>query len=100
MTTCNTVTNTQRGYTGYIPYFILEKGDKMIDFMAVCRACKRVRREKHLTQKQVAEKIGYGEKTISAFENGKVNNAYVLLWYLDNGLIKYIKEGDIHGKTT
>jgi len=68
--------------------------------MGVCRMCKRVRRQKHMTQKQVAEKTGYTPKTISAFENGRVNNAYILLWYLDNGLLKYIREGDINGKTT
>lgn len=70
----------------------------MLDFIKVCKACKRVRLENHMTQLQVAEKVGYGVKTISAFEHGRVNNALLLLWYLEHGLIKYI-EGDCNNAT-
>ena len=54
--------------------------------------CKWVRRENHMTQRYVANEVGYCPQTISAFEHGKVNNAILLLWYLDHGLIKHIEE--------
>ena len=50
---------------------------------AACRAC-RIRL--NMTQKAVAEKIGVSKELISAFENGRTNNAVILLWYLEHGV--------------
>jgi transcriptional regulator with XRE-family HTH domain len=72
----------------------------MVDLKIIGSACKRVRREMHMTQAQVGDAVGYTAKTISAFERGRVNNAFVLLWYLEHGLTKYIWGGDNDVKTT
>ena len=69
----------------------------MVDLKIIGSACKRIRRELHMTQAQVGNAVGYTAKTISAFENGRVNNAFVLLWYLEHGLTKYICGGGNNG---
>lgn len=48
--------------------------------------CKRLRRSLNITQQMVADETGYTSKSISAFENGRVNNALILLWYIKHGL--------------
>ena len=35
----------------------------------------------------VANETKYSVKTISAFETGRLNNAYLLMWYIDHGLL-------------
>ena len=61
--------------------------------------CKHFRRSKHIYQNRVASETGYSNKSISAFENGRVNNAIILLWYVNNGMdIKELR-GCNYGKT-
>lgn len=48
--------------------------------------CKKLRESLNITQKQVADELGYSVKTISAFENGRNNNINILMWYLKRGL--------------
>lgn len=51
------------------------------------KSCKRHRKRIGYTQKQVAQETKYSVKTISAFETGRLNNAMLLLWYVEHGLI-------------
>jgi transcriptional regulator with XRE-family HTH domain len=50
-------------------------------------------------QCDVSEDTGYAIETISSFENGRNNNATILLWYVLHGLdadfIKYYIGGDL-----
>ena len=61
----------------------------MTDLKILGCKCKRLRRSLSKTQLDVANETGYTSKSISAFENGRVNNAIILLWYINHGL-----EGD------
>lgn len=58
----------------------------MTDLKTVGRKCQRLRKSLNIRQSQVAKEIGYTPKSISAFENGRVNNAIILLWYINHGL--------------
>ena len=61
--------------------------------------CKHFRRSKNIQQNRVAKETGYSNKSISAFENGRVNNAIILIWYINNGMdIKELR-GCNYGKT-
>ena len=51
------------------------------------KACKRLRKNIKYTQQMVANETKYSVKTISAFETGRLNNAYLLMWYIDHGLL-------------
>lgn len=62
------------------------------------KACKRLRRDLKYTQQMVADETNYSVKTVSAFETGRLNNAFLLMWYIDHGLLD--RRGDKHGKTT
>ena len=48
--------------------------------------CKESRIEKGYLQSDIANQMHYSIENISAFENGKNNNAQLLLWYIRNGL--------------
>ena len=39
----------------------------------------------HVTQKQVADDLGCTIQLVSAFENGKTNNAIMLIYYIKKG---------------
>lgn len=69
----------------------------MYDLKAVGVQCKRLRRTLDIKQTQVAIETGYSLKTISAFENGRTNNALILLWYLNHGLNRDIIRGCKYG---
>ena len=57
------------------------------DSKTVGRICKRFRKEKtNLTQSDVARELCYVKTNVSAFENGRNNNANILLWYIMRGL--------------
>jgi len=59
---------------------------------ALGRACQNFRKLKKIKQMQVALETGYSKENVSAFENGRINNAGILLWYFYNGIsIEYIK---------
>ena len=64
----------------------------------ICKACKRLRRDLNYTQQMVANETNYSVKTVSAFETGRLNNAFLLMWYINHGL--FDKRGDKHAKTT
>lgn len=49
--------------------------------------CADFRRSKGYTQIQVADKLGYTESNISAFENGRTNNLFIFFWYLSEGMV-------------
>lgn len=67
----------------------------MTDLKTLGRKCRSLRRSLSKTQSDVANETGYTSKSISAFENGRVNNAIILLWYINHGL-----EGGLnHGKS-
>lgn len=65
----------------------------MTDLKVLGRKCKRLRKSLSKTQTDVANDTGYSFKSISAFENGRANNAIILLWYINHGL----EEGVING---
>lgn len=48
--------------------------------------CKEHRRKLKVKQFTVALETGYSPKTISAFECGKLNNAKILMWYINSGM--------------
>lgn len=54
----------------------------MWDLKALGRLCKRYRRVAGMTQKQVAIMSGYSDKSVSAFETGRCNNAQLLCFYI------------------
>lgn len=61
--------------------------DKMKSTMAAVGAdCRKLRHEKGLRLKDVAQETGYSVENIQAFERGRNRNALILLWYLYNGL--------------
>ena len=39
------------------------------------------------SQKQIADDLGLSPETISAFEHGRTNNAVILSWYIEHGLL-------------
>lgn len=39
-----------------------------------------------LKQSDVADEIGYSKESVSAFENGRNNNAVILMYYINHGL--------------
>lgn len=48
--------------------------------------CKTFREELGLYQFHVAIDTGYSKESVSSFENGRNNNATILLWYIRKGL--------------
>lgn len=58
-----------------------------MDFKKLCAACKAYRESIGYTQLEVSKDIGYSVASISAFENGRVNNAQILLWYIQKGMV-------------
>lgn len=69
----------------------------MYDLKALGGQCKRLRRTLDIKQTQVAIETGYSQKSISAFENGRTNNALILLWYINHGLNRDIIRGCEYG---
>ena len=65
----------------------------MGDLKVLGKRCKRLRKSLSKTQLDVANETGYSFKSISAFENGRVNNAIILLWYINHGLEGSVTNG-------
>ena len=40
----------------------------------------------HLRQKDIAEKVGYSQETVSGFERGKTDNMELFAYYIANGV--------------
>lgn len=45
----------------------------------------------HLTQEELAQLIGCDQAKISRLENGRFTLHNIINWYLDRGLVDYIK---------
>ena len=65
---------------------------------SIGKKCKVFRKRLGIKQKQVAHETGYGIKSVSAFENGRLNNALILLWYFSRGLDFHTLRGCKYGK--
>lgn len=66
----------------------------------VGKRCKKFRIERDYYQMDVAIETGYSVENISAFENGRNDNARILLWYFAHGM-KYdylVERGLNNGK--
>lgn len=48
--------------------------------------CKKHRVINGYLQSDVARDTGYSSENVSSFENGRNDNARILLWYLEHGL--------------
>lgn len=55
-----------------------------INWMSACAYCKRIRKEKGFTQKDVSKLSGYSQQCISKFESGKNDSGTLMLFYLFN----------------
>lgn len=64
------------------------------------RRCKQFRVEHGFYQFDVAAETGYSVENISSFENGRNDNARILLWYFVHGMnADYLFERDVkHGE--
>lgn len=71
----------------------------IVDLKRLGEKCKHFRRSKYIHQNKVAKETGYSNKSISAFENGRVNNAIILLWYINNGMDVRELRGCNYGET-
>ena len=54
-----------------------------------------MRKKAKVKQSQVAKELGYSLENISAFENGRNNNAEILLYYIKKGWIDYDRVSDV-----
>lgn len=52
-----------------------------ISIQIICKELAKARVRCKWTQKQIAEKIGCRQQTISKFENGELNNLYIAFFY-------------------
>lgn len=56
------------------------------------KKCQEYRNQIGFYQRHVADETGYSIESISAFENGRSDNARILLWYFEHGLtVDFIK---------
>lgn len=56
-----------------------------VDIANLGESCRRLRKNIHKTQKEVAKDLSYSVSSVSAFERGENNNAIILAWYCLNG---------------
>lgn len=57
-----------------------------MDNIAIGNLCQTWRKENNIKQSDIASDLDVSVETISAFENGRTNNARVLMWYIEHGL--------------
>lgn len=48
--------------------------------------CADFRKTIDVKQSKIASDLNVSVETISAFENGRTNNARVLMWYIEHGM--------------
>lgn len=48
--------------------------------------CAEFRKTIDVKQLEIASDLNVSVETISAFENGRTNNARVLMWYIEHGM--------------
>lgn len=73
----------------------------MISSKEIGRKCRRFRQSVlRMSVKDVAERLGYSPGNIYAFEAGRNCNYYLLLWYVEHGLVLDSESvgGEIFGK--
>lgn len=58
----------------------------MLDMAAIAEICSKARKRAGLLQHKIAACTGYEQSTISMFERGHINNARLLMWYVQNVL--------------
>ena len=65
-------------------------------------ACRKYRQEKGISQREIAMDLGMYDSTISRFEQGASDSAYILLWYLRAGftLRDLIREEALYAEST
>ena len=71
----------------------------IISLREMGQRCKQFRVEHSFYQTDVAFETGYSAENISAFENGRNDNARILLWYFAHGMtVDHLIEGGVkHG---
>lgn len=57
-----------------------------ISLTEIGRRCQEYRVERGYYQYDIAADTGYSVENISAFENGRNDNARILLWYFEHGM--------------
>lgn len=63
------------------------------------KRCKEYRQSINRYQFDVAQDTGYSVENISSFENGRNDNARILLWYVEHGMtFDCIIEGVTNGE--
>ena len=68
----------------------------IISLLDMGRRCKQFRVEHGFYQFDVAAETGYSVENISSFENGRNDNARILLWYFAHGMnADYLFEKDV-----
>lgn len=48
----------------------------------ITQECRKAREEARISQREVAADCGCNQSTISQWENGRMNNGYILAYYL------------------
>lgn len=69
-----------------------------LQLLYIGKRCKEYRTEKGYYQMDVANDTGYSIENISAFENGRNDNARILLWYFSQGMTYDYLRGDYNEK--
>lgn len=68
----------------------------IISLREMGQRCKQYRIEHGYYQTDVASDMGYSVENISSFENGRNDNARILLWYMAHGMnAEYLFKGVI-----
>ena len=52
---------------------------------SIGESCRSWRKSVRMSMKEVADLMGYSIQTVSRFETGHMNNAVMLMWYIENG---------------
>ncbi len=75
---------------------------KKYDLGILGAACRRYRQERGISQREIAIDLGMYDSTISRFEQGASDSAYILLWYFRNGftLADLMREEALYGEST
>ena len=55
---------------------------------AMCHEFRRYRL--HVNQQEIADDCAVSRETVSKFEQGKVQNTVVFMWYIKNGLFEWM----------
>lgn len=59
----------------------------MITLEQIGAFCRVTREKLGYLQRDVAQEVGCSKENISAFETGRNNNALILFWYVEHGLM-------------